>query len=147
MDDPLDINSWGPKVWDVIHLISFSYPIQASPLYRSQMNDFLYSIANVLPCKSCSEHFNTNLGTRDNNAPWLSGRRALTEFLVDIHNKVNNLTDKSTCSYQDVTTRFCQEDLCESPVIHIENKHSFWLYTSISLLVLLLLFLLWKRLQ
>ena len=124
----LDIRTWGPKVWDVLHTLTFAYPVQASPRERIDMYKFLYATSSVLPCKRCRRHFEEQLdlhfGTRATSSRWLSGRRGLSEMLVSAHNAVNALKGVPPYDYRRVLVEYDQPELVHAPVLEVPPTRS-----------------------
>lgn len=94
-NDGMQPNVFGPVVWHFLHLMSFNYPVKPSVQDQNNYIDFLFSLSNVLPCKSCREHMKQNLldmGFRRNSKTIrkiMSSRSTFSKFLFHFHNKVN----------------------------------------------------------
>lgn len=86
---------WGPGLWLFLHTISFNYPEVPSSVDKGNMLRFLKSLSEVLPCKTCSDHFKRHL-SQDMDASVLSSRETFSKWLFDFHNKVNARLGKST---------------------------------------------------
>ena len=54
--NPFDKNVWGPKMWEVMHTFSFSYPITPTNVEKQAAHNFYTSIGTLIPCKECSKH-------------------------------------------------------------------------------------------
>ena len=48
---------WGPRLWYVLHLITFNYPENPSFIDKQHYETFFLSLQNVLPCSICREHY------------------------------------------------------------------------------------------
>jgi len=97
----MSIGKWGPAGWHVLHAVGFSYPENPEIQDKENMLKFLYSFAYVLPCKKCRVHFVDLLEESivDAQSAALQTRDALSHFLVDAHNAVNERTGKRVVSY------------------------------------------------
>ena len=65
---------------------------------------FLHAFAKVLPCKRCSTEFRAlmteHLGAHPTNSAHLDSRDALSRFVVDMHNRVNERLGRRPVSYE-----------------------------------------------
>ena len=99
--------TWGPAFWTALHTASFAYPDHPDADQRRHMRAYIDAHASVLPCPDCREHFADML--RECGADYdraLAGRDALTRFLVDIHNRVNQRLGKPTKAYVEVAATY-----------------------------------------
>jgi hypothetical protein len=105
------IDAWGPVAWAMLHRSSFVYPIAPSPLDRSHFYDFFHSLAHVIPCPTCREHYQASLLVHMSTpaAATLNGRTPLSQFVVDLHNEVSRRVGKPTWTY-DEAARWYNED-------------------------------------
>lgn len=85
---------WGPKLWFFLHTMTFAYaenkdkPTKAE---QKHMYQFLESLKYVLPCV-CKDNYAWYF---DTHPPNLSSRKKLFEWVVDLHNHVNEEYNKS----------------------------------------------------
>ena len=103
----VDRDVWGPAFWTALHTASFAYPDHPDADQRRHMRAYIDAHASVLPCPDCREHFADML--RECGADYdraLAGRDALTRFLVDIHNRVNQRLGKPTKAYVEVAATY-----------------------------------------
>ena len=99
------IDSWGPKAWGFLHAASFKYPDAPTMPERIAWSNLLRSLAVVLPCAVCRRHFAAELGralAEGEHARVLDSRDALTRWLVDVHNDVNERNKKRVWAYEEV---------------------------------------------
>ena len=89
---------WGPSAWIFLHSITLDYPEHPSEEDKSQTKQFFESIGNVLPCPVCREHYNKNI---QETPIQLNTKEELVHWLIDIHNKVNQITNKKEISYDE----------------------------------------------
>ena len=96
----LDPEQWGPYVWGTLHLVALGAPetieLADKPYYRNFINLF----ANVIPCEKCKKHLGQHLEKHPVD-PALTGRDALFEWSVNLHNIVNKMLGKSEMSLDD----------------------------------------------
>lgn len=94
--------AWGPQTWAVLHSFSFLYPERADGDERLRMLTFLHGVAEVLPCPRCRVHFAAHLRryAPSAEAEVLTGREALSRFLVRTHNEVNRRLGKPEWTYE-----------------------------------------------
>ena len=102
-----DINTsnptiWGPPLWFTLHNTAIKYPVIASPLYSSNMKNFINSIPYILPCEKCKVHAINYIDTIKNELDYIcNGRENLFKFFVDFHNSVNKRNNKKEISYEE----------------------------------------------
>ena len=79
---------WGPSGWQLLHTLTFIYPIKPSFNDKVKMREFMNSLCFILPCKYCRLSFTKYTKTLliDN---YLDSRELIIEWLYKIHNKVN----------------------------------------------------------
>ena len=92
-------NIWGPSGWLFMHSISFQYPENPSEEDKNNYKVFFESLKNTIPCPKCREHYSENL---KQNPIQLNSRDELIQWVIDIHNKVNEKNSKKIYSRQEV---------------------------------------------
>ena len=50
--NPFDKNEWGPKLWEIMHTFSFSYPTQPTQNEKASAINFYTSLGLLIPCKT-----------------------------------------------------------------------------------------------
>ncbi len=130
----LDIRRWGPNGWGFITACAFVYPLHASSANKSEMRDFLQSVAKVMPCGICRHHFT---GALDSMESALEGRSALLHWINDTRNDVNKRMGQTTVSYVDMIREYLKGCQCECLILCT------WRTVAILLAILVLCFLLW----
>ncbi len=135
---------WGSNLWEVLHCITFDYPINPTEEEKQNMKNFLTSLKTVLPCVYCRRNYERNL--RENPMK-LDCRKDLTLWLIDIHNEVNGKEGKRHYSYEEVLNIY--EKKLGKPIRLTEDdrnlnlvcdKHC-WSSVNISILIFVLLML------
>lgn len=107
-ESQLSIESWGPKAWGLLHIGSFMYPEEPTAHERRSMFNFLHSLSDVIPCSVCRTHFTRSLAEHapSPDSAALSGRDALSRYLVDLHNQVNARTGKRVWRYEEAAALY-----------------------------------------
>ena len=85
---------WGSHGWKLMHYITLSYSNSPNEADKIDMYNFFDSIGKVLPCLSCRVNYikHNKKYPLDKNA--LTNRKTLVEWLMNVHNEVNLLTNK-----------------------------------------------------
>ena len=84
---------WGPKLWYSIYSFVSVYPDNPTSEIINSAKQFFISIKQLLPCKSCRNHYNQHTqegNTNINNNINFMSRNNLIEFVFNLRNKVNN---------------------------------------------------------
>ena len=101
---------WGPHFWEVLHYVSFGYPLEPTEQHKKDYKDFYVSVKNVLPCKYCRESYSnfileeekTKLQDTD-----LLNRDSLTRWVYKLHERVNEKIGMDyKVSYDDVYYKY-----------------------------------------
>ena len=112
-DSSVDI--WGPPTWKFLHTIALVYPGKAEAADMENMSKMLNSLAAVIPCNKCRDHYSGWLKTMDPHV--LSGREDLFDELVRLHNLVNKIDHKPLLSLEDahrIHGQFASGSVCPS---------------------------------
>ena len=84
---------WGPFFWHTIHITALSYPEKPSYAQKRAAKEFYESLAHLIPCPKCREHYSTHL-QKFPISPHLDRRADLFRWTVNVHNVVNKSLDK-----------------------------------------------------
>lgn len=126
----MDPNVWGPHAWIFLHSITLSYPECPTEKDKDNIKNFFNNLQHVLPCGSCRTHFNNNIKKYPLTDKILCSKEAVVKWLVDIHNEVNILNNKSTITYNDFLYKY---------VLMYDNSNKTNLYTIIAFIFLILI--------
>ena len=78
---------WGPRLWYIIHCISYCYPDNPSNTDKAIYYRFYIIIANIIVCKKCKFHYmnyiNKHLPTH------LNSKNDLVDLFISLHNDIN----------------------------------------------------------
>lgn len=80
---------WGPIVWYNFHTMSYTYNDKRKDEYIK----FFKSVAYILPCYTCTEHFKNTLSKSPPEINTVN-RDKMIEWLNTIHNQVNRRLNK-----------------------------------------------------
>ncbi len=98
-------NIWGSHLWFSLHTISFNYPLKPTQEDKDNYHEFFMGLRNVIPCSVCKKNYLRHLNEHpiDN---FLSDRRTLVYWLIDLHNMVNVEIGKKVLSYDVVVKKY-----------------------------------------
>jgi len=98
----LTVSTWGPVGWLYIHSVSFGFPIdpskfdidQGNPVGTTENNYrmFFKYVGKTLPCRYCRESYDKFF---EEIPIRLESRDSLTEWVWEMHNRVNNKLEKT----------------------------------------------------
>ena len=129
---------WGPKLWYVLHLMTFNYPEIPNEYDKRHFHDFFVNLQYVLPCMKCRYHYRQTL-EKYPISPHLDNKNSLVKWLIDIHNEVNISTGKPIKSYNEVLLEYKNEMLKTNTQIDKLNFPKFKI-VSISLILIVLIY-------
>lgn len=97
-----DPTLWGPHLWYYLHYSAANYPSNPNKQEIEAMKNWLCSLPVTIPCENCSKHYNAYINKNKSKLDDIcSDKQKLFNFLVDIHNKVNQRNGKPEMSYED----------------------------------------------
>lgn len=86
---------WGPIFWNTMHIVSLGYPEHPSEADKAGAKSFYTSLATVIPCPICREHYSQFL--KDGSLEEaVQSKGQLIYWVWDVHNKVNVMLQKRT---------------------------------------------------
>uniref|UniRef100_A0A6C0BN35 thiol oxidase n=1 Tax=viral metagenome TaxID=1070528 RepID=A0A6C0BN35_9ZZZZ len=132
----LDIRVWGPALWKTLHTISFTYPKQPSAEDKHWYRTFYESLAHVLPCVKCRSHWAQLL--RDFPIR-LDSRQALSEWVVEAHNQVNERSKKPRKEYAEVLEEYRPPTQAQAPMTRSTGRPLYPWLMPLSVLIVLAL--------
>jgi len=92
---------WGPFFWHTIHIVALGYPKNPTYTDKKCAKEFYESLAFLIPCAVCREHYKDNL-SKHPLTPFLDSRTDLIRWTVDLHNFVNKSTGKPEWTLEEV---------------------------------------------
>ena len=96
---------WGPFFWHTIHIIALGYPKNPNCTDKKSAKEFYESLAHLLPCAVCREHYKEHL-VQNPITPFLDSRTDLIKWTIEIHNKVNKALGKKEWTLEEVLTYY-----------------------------------------
>ena len=127
---------FGPHIWKTMHYVSLGYPKNPTQEQKEKYRAFYMSFMDVLPCSLCAVHYKENYAKYPLTDIILSNRDKLINWVIDIHNIVNEMKNKKVYSYEEA--RKLIENNEERCVINI--GHSSGHSTGNNIIYLLLAF-------
>lgn len=132
-------NIWGPGAWIFLHSITLNYPMQPTIQDKKLYYDFFHHVSKILPCETCSTHFQKLLGKYPINF-FLESRDTLTKWLVKLHNEINLRLHKPTVSYAQFQSTYKQlYRATEKPHLTILFYKKRYYQFLVSIIILLLI--------
>lgn len=96
---------WGPFFWHTIHLVAISYPKNPTYTDKKCAKEFYESLAHLLPCAVCREHYSSHLAENP-LTPFLDSRTDLLKWTILVHNKVNQSLGKREWTLEEVLSYY-----------------------------------------
>ncbi|KAF8909310.1 ERV/ALR sulfhydryl oxidase domain-containing protein [Gymnopilus junonius] len=100
---PPDVEQLGRATWTFLHTTAAYYPEKPTPNQRANMLMLLRSLPVLYPCTWCAQDFGEDI---EKNPPDVSGRVALSKWLCERHNEVNEKLGKVTFNCAKVDERW-----------------------------------------
>ena len=96
---------WGPFFWHTIHIVAIGYPKNPTYTDKKCAKEFYESLAFLLPCSVCREHYKEHL-SKNPLTPFLDSRTDLIKWTVSMHNKVNVSLGKREWTLEEVLSYY-----------------------------------------
>ena len=90
---------WGPIFWHTMHIVSLGYSDTPSKEEQEAATAFYTSLAHMIPCPICREHYSHFLREMPIQQS-VGSRDALLNWVFTVHNKVNEKLGKSAVNFQ-----------------------------------------------
>lgn len=110
-------DSWGPSLWNVMHLFAATYPVKPSIADVEHWGNFYNSLEKCIPCSICREHYVTYRTETPIN---LKSRLTLMNWVFHLHNDVNKKLGKPLLPIGDFITMYAnfipqkvQQNVCK----------------------------------
>lgn len=98
---------WGPGLWHYLHVISFNYPINPTPLIKKKYKEFLLNLQYTLPCKYCRINLKNNFKKYPLTRDIFKNRNNFSKYIYNLHELVNKmLNKKSNLTYCEVRENY-----------------------------------------
>jgi hypothetical protein len=137
-----------------------NYPERPTENDKIAYKTFFVSIGNILPCDICRKHYKEHSEKFPIDYA-LENRRALVQWLIDIHNEANKSLGKQVWTYDQVISyykKLYSGSIEVSPSIPVKkvikpeqnnqsnNLESYLYILNISIIAVIVFYLLWKKL-
>lgn len=101
MPYPAQFVEWfGPAMWKTMHSVAFTAPEKPSFEEQKDYIDFFRAIGPVIPCPSCSRHYQEYIDKTPIDA---TSRESIAKWVYDLHDDVNQRNGKKSPSFEQVT--------------------------------------------
>jgi hypothetical protein len=98
----METTFWGPSGWKLLHSLVYLYPYDNSRVksyHKEIYMDFFNYLKYILPCKYCRQSIKNFMSSLPVEGQ-LNSKKAITKWMFNIHNKVNNkLRRQRYCNY------------------------------------------------
>lgn len=92
---------WGPHLWYVMHLMSFTYPDNPTYSDKRVYHDFFTNFRHLLPCDFCRKHYARHIANYP-ITPHLDSKYDLIRWVINVHNTVNLSLNKPPMTVEEV---------------------------------------------
>jgi len=96
---------WGPFFWHTIHIVALGYPKNPTYTDKKCAKEFYESLAFLLPCSICREHYKEYLQEKPIST-FLDSRTDLIKWTIQNHNKVNKMLGKPEWTLEEVLSYY-----------------------------------------
>jgi|TARA_Y100000389_G_C17158166_1_gene363004 hypothetical protein len=132
----MDPTIWGPKLWFVIHTVTFNYSTNPTNIDKKVHFDFFMNLRFTIPCELCRNHYTQHL-QKHPLLPNLSNKDFLVKWGIDLHNEVNKSLNKRVLSYEEVMNYYKEEYRKSDSEYNTSYFKAYW-YTSIIVILILI---------
>ena len=101
----MDTRFWGPSFWSTCDFICFNYPVTPTAEDKKTMSTFFKALAPLLPCGACRDEFSNILRTYPVDKH-LDSRDAVSRWMVEVHNRVNERLGKPRVGYDQIAAKY-----------------------------------------
>jgi FAD-linked sulfhydryl oxidase len=100
---PPDRQELGSATWSLLHSVAAYYPDRPSPRQQADAKQFLTLFSRLYPCHECAEDLRADLVEAP---PRVSSSKEFSEWMCQLHNKVNVKLGKPTFDCSKVFERW-----------------------------------------
>ncbi len=101
---------WGSGAWKFMHLCALGFPLEPTNRDQQLYRSFFVTMAEVLPCDSCSENYSNHL-RKHNIEEYLSGPDRLFEWTVIMRNEVQKILGEKLIDPSELKGKLEKENL------------------------------------
>lgn len=92
---------FGPALWQVLHTAASAY----NPREKENMKQVLINLSTLIPCGTCSSHYNSILRVVNLDLALVS-KESLFKFTWWLHNQINIRLNKPWYSYEQASSLY-----------------------------------------
>ncbi len=96
---------WGPIYWNYLHTVSLEYPDKPTSNDVKNHLNLINSFMETIPCPRCRQDIK-NMISQKKLYTALKNRNSLSEYLWDIHNKVNYKLGKPIIKFETFKSQY-----------------------------------------
>ncbi len=118
-------NIFGPPLWLFLHIISFNYPVNPTDDDKNNYRNFILSLVNILPCKTCRKNLTKNFKQLPLTMDDMKNRKTFSKYIYDLHNVINKMLHKPKyLDYERVKEKYEEyRAKCVTNKKTVKNKH------------------------
>lgn len=132
-----DPKVWGPHAWDFMLAVAMTYPDNPDEQVANKYKNFYHSLADILPCLVCREHYRQNLQEIPINN-YLGNSKLLSKWVVQIHNIVNRINRKRIVGYEEALKLYFENNKHQLTKKE-KGKINYWVIGGISITIILVI--------
>ena len=135
----LDPKIWGDSFWTTLFSVALSFPKNPSIDDKYHYKRYFYHLQYVLPCQKCRENMVNHIRqvSIDN---YLNNTESMVEWLVIIHNLVNNSLKKPPISKKEAIERYIYKSKCVTEGFSDQTGQKNHYYHVLILLLLIVIY-------
>lgn len=134
----IDPNIWGPNAWTFIHLMVLSEKEPFDTQRIVHYEQLFELLKHLLPCEACRQHLTENLTSMD-SLKSIQSKRALFDWTVVLHNKVNRMLNKKEWNLEEAYTHWTAVSLGKRSYPGQYCVNNSWKYGGILVLLVLII--------
>jgi len=96
---------WGPPTWFFLHSMTLALPDKVPAEQQVAIKSFMNSLAKLLPCYLCRVHLAESMSALPIDM-YLDSQQTMVQWMIDIHNNVNNLKHKRQWTNEEVLNKY-----------------------------------------
>ena len=109
--------NWFHLTWLVFHVITF-HTVFDKPKYYHK---FFYSFTELIPCSKCKNHYKEKIEYPNESMNQHLNNLNLFNWMVDIHNDINNENKQKIWSYEDAYKLYKNKILTKQDIFNFFN--------------------------
>jgi len=144
----VDPNIWGKHGWKFIHYVAQGYPDNPTLDEKKIYHNFFINLGKILPCYKCSKNYQTHIENNPLTQIILDNKTNLENWVVSIHNQVNQINQKNTLSLEQAKSIHIPDDcpnIQETQNTNLDQKNNFnqqkYNKSEINYLIIIIIFL------